>query len=183
MAVGLLLGIVALSAVIVLMFRAGRKLPIKRFLSIAATIIMVLSVAFLGNAVLSLQNIGVIGSTSDRVVPRLPYLLAELTGIHPALEPLLAQLALTLIYVGGAVAMLRRPAPRAVSEPARRPASAWASDGRRRVERICPWGACCEVTVVDAVRLSEKLGRSVSTGRPRSWRTQRRVCVIGEGPG
>jgi high-affinity iron transporter len=121
---GFLLGVVALAAAMFVMFRAGRKLPVGRFLSIAATIIMILSVAFLGNAVRELQDIGVLGTTSlIGVVPRLPHLLAELTGLHPTLETILAQAALTLVYVAGAVVLfLRRPAARTAPAPDRRPA-------------------------------------------------------------
>lgn len=118
---GFLAGVAALVVAMLAMFRAGRKLPVGRFLGIAATIIMVLSVAFLGNAVRQLQDIGVLGATSlIGIVPRLPYLLAELTGIHPTLETLGAQGLLALIYGGGAVLMLvKRPAPRAVAEARR----------------------------------------------------------------
>ncbi|MGI8589084.1 MAG: FTR1 family iron permease [Chloroflexia bacterium] len=118
---GFLLGLVALGAAMTAMFRAGRKLPVGRFLAIAATIIMALSVAFLGNAVRELQNIGVIGTTSLLgTVPRLPHLLAELTGIHPTLETIAAQLVLTAIYVGGGVVFLvKRPARKPVGETRR----------------------------------------------------------------
>ncbi|HUS16250.1 MAG TPA: FTR1 family protein [Chloroflexia bacterium] len=120
---GFLAGVAALLAAMTAMFRAGRKLPVGRFLSIAATIIMVLSVAFLGNAVRELQDIGILGSTSlIGIVPRLPHLLAELTGIHPTLETVGAQVVLALVYASGAVAFLvKRPAPKGVAEARRRP--------------------------------------------------------------
>jgi high-affinity iron transporter len=122
---GFLLGVAAIGGALVIMFRAGRKLPVGRFLSIAATIIMVLSVAFLGNAVRELQDIGILGATSlIGIVPRLPYLLAEMTGIHPTLETILAQLALTAVYATGLVALvIKRPARRQAREAHRRPAS------------------------------------------------------------
>ncbi len=122
---GFLLGVAAIGAALVVMFRAGRKLPVGRFLSIAATIIMVLSVAFLGNAVRELQDIGILGATSlIGIVPRLPYLLAEMTGIHPTLETILAQVALAAIYATGLVALaLKRPARRQAGEAHQRPAS------------------------------------------------------------
>ncbi|HMA35616.1 MAG TPA: FTR1 family protein [Chloroflexia bacterium] len=120
---GFVLGIAALAVAMTAMFRAGRKLPVGRFLSIAATIIMILSVAFLGNAVRQLQDIGVLGTTSlIGVVPRLPHLLAELTGIHPTVETIVAQLALAAVYAGGVVIFfLKRSAPRPTAEPRRRP--------------------------------------------------------------
>ncbi len=120
-AAGFLAGVGALALAMLVMFRAGRKLPVGRFLAIAATVIMVLSVAFLGNAVRQLQDIGVLGATSlIGTVPRLPYLAAELTGIHPTVETLGAQALLALIYIGGALTLLfKRPAPRTVGEARR----------------------------------------------------------------
>jgi high-affinity iron transporter len=120
---GFLLGVGALALAMIAMFRAGRKLPIKRFLSIAATIIMALSVAFLGNAVSQLQNVGLLPVTSlIGVVPRLPHLLADLTGFHPTVETIAAQLLLAAVYASGLVALLvKRPAPRSVPEPRQRP--------------------------------------------------------------
>jgi len=120
---GFLLGVAALAVTMVAMFRAGRKLPIKRFLAIAATIIMVLSVAFLGNAVRELQDVGILGTTSLLgIVPRLPHLLADLTGIHPTLETIGAQLVLAAVYASGLVALIvKRPpvAPPGASRGAR----------------------------------------------------------------
>jgi high-affinity iron transporter len=118
-AAGFLLGVGALVLAMMAMFRAGRKLPVGRFLGIAASIIMVLSVAFLGNAVQELQNVGLIGATSlIGVVPRLPHLLAELTGLHPTVETLGAQAALATVYIVGAVVAMftKRPAPHAASK-------------------------------------------------------------------
>ena len=119
---GFVLGAVAISGCLALMFRLGRKLPVKTFLGAAATIIMVLSVAFLGNAVRELQDIGLINATSlIGLVPRLPRLLAELTGFHPTVETLAAQAVLTLVYVGGWVYM--RLADRGKAAPVRQPVS------------------------------------------------------------
>ena len=121
-AIGFALGVLAIGACLVLMFRAGRRLPVKTFLGAAATIIMVLSVAFLGNAVRELQNIGLLNATSlIGVVPRLPLVLADLTGLHPTVETLAAQAVLAGIYLAGAVYMrlsARCPAPARASEPA-----------------------------------------------------------------
>ena len=59
-AAGAATGAVALAAVAFAIFRYGRKLPIRTFLSIAVVIVMATSVAFIGNAVTSLQEAAVL---------------------------------------------------------------------------------------------------------------------------
>lgn len=85
-------------------FVLGRKLPIKPMLIAGASILLLLSVAFLGNAVRSLQSIDLIGATPiEEGWARLPIFLAEMTGIHPTVEGIAAQLALLGVYIAGAV--------------------------------------------------------------------------------
>ena len=92
------LGIVAY-AVIVL----GKKLPFKQLLVAGASMLLLLSVAFAGNAVRSLQEAAWISVTPiDDGWARLPIFLAELTGIHPTREGILVQAVLLSIYVAGA---------------------------------------------------------------------------------
>ena len=50
-AAGLLTGVVALAAVAWMIFKLGRRIPLKAFLSTAVVLLMATSVAFLGNAV------------------------------------------------------------------------------------------------------------------------------------
>ncbi|MFQ5801996.1 MAG: FTR1 family protein [Candidatus Methylomirabilales bacterium] len=101
---GFLAGLVVLTILGVAVFRFGLRLPIKVMLGFSVTIMMVLSVTFLGNAFRELQEAGVLQVTSLLgTVPRLPRLVAELTGIHPTLETLGAQALLALVYLAGAV--------------------------------------------------------------------------------
>jgi high-affinity iron transporter len=102
-ALGALAGAVALTAVGLAIFRLGRKLPIKTFLSFAVILVMAMSVAFVGNAVRELQQATFLPITFLEDVPRLPIFLADLTGWHPTLQSLLAQAVLAAIYVAGAV--------------------------------------------------------------------------------
>jgi high-affinity iron transporter len=102
-ALGAAAGAVVLGAVAYLVLRAGKKLPVKAFLTTAVALVMILSVAFVGNAVRALQQSAVISVTFLEEVPRLPIFLAELTGLHPTRESLLAQGALALVYVAGAL--------------------------------------------------------------------------------
>ncbi len=100
---GAAIGAALLVGIGFMIFRAGRRLPIKAFLGTAVVMIMILSVAFAGNAVRGLQQSAVIPVTFLEGVPRLPIFLSELTGWHPTLQTLLTQAVLALIYIGGAI--------------------------------------------------------------------------------
>jgi high-affinity iron transporter len=131
---GLVLGLAALTVVAYGIFKLGRKLPIKTFLSGAVVLLMATSVAFLGNAVRSLQEADVIGLTPLRGWPRAPIFLSQALGYWPSRETILTQAALTVVYVAGAVYMFglrgrtqkpparpkeeRAPAPAPAPEPA-----------------------------------------------------------------
>jgi len=101
-AAGFAAGAVALAAVAWMILRLRRKLPIRTFMTAAVAMVMALSVAFIGNAVNQLQNLDWLPATSLRdSLPRLPVAVAELTGIHPTVQGLGAQVVLALVYVGG----------------------------------------------------------------------------------
>lgn len=101
-----LLGAVAgLAALLVIgwaIFKAGRRIPIKAFLGTAVVLVMVLSVAFVGNAVRGFQQAAVIPVNLIEGLPRLPIFLSQLTGWYPTRETLLAQGLLTAVYSLGA---------------------------------------------------------------------------------
>ena len=102
-ALGALAGAVALGAVGFAIFRAGKRIPVKAFLGGAVVMVMVLSVALIGNALRALQEATLVPVTFLEGVPRLPIFLADLTGWHPTLQTILAQVALALVYVLGAI--------------------------------------------------------------------------------
>ncbi|MFN2488777.1 MAG: FTR1 family protein [Actinomycetota bacterium] len=102
-ALGTASGALALGVVAYLVFKAGRRLPVKAFLTTAVLLVMALSVAFVGNAVRALQQAALLPVHFLGDVPRLPIFLAELTGWHPTRETILAQAALTVVYVAGAL--------------------------------------------------------------------------------
>lgn len=109
-AAGAATGMVALAAVAFAIFRFGRKLPIRTFLSIAVVVVMATSVAFLGNAIHSLQEAAVLDFHRLSGWPRLPIFLAQATGYSPTLETVVAQASLTLIYLlGGLYMFVIRP--------------------------------------------------------------------------
>jgi high-affinity iron transporter len=93
----------ALAGVGYAVFGLGRKLPLKPLLIGGVSVLLLLSVAFAGNAVRSLQEVDVIDATPiEGGWARLPVFLAELTGIHPTTEGIAVQAALLGVYVLGA---------------------------------------------------------------------------------
>jgi len=119
-ALGALAAVAALGGVGYAVFGLGRKLPIRPMLITGASILLVLSVAFAGNAVRSLQSIDLFAATPiEGDWARLPIFLAELTGIHPTVEGIAIQAALLSVYVLGAVYMfgIRPQRERRASSP------------------------------------------------------------------
>jgi high-affinity iron transporter len=102
-ALGTVLGAVALGVVGWIIFKAGHRIPIKTFLTTAVSLVMVVSVAFAGNAVRGFQEAALIPVTYLESLPRLPIFVSHLTGWYPTRETLLAQGVLTAIYVAGAL--------------------------------------------------------------------------------
>jgi high-affinity iron transporter len=81
----------------------GKKLPLKPMLVTGASILLLLSVAFVGNAIRSLQGADVLGATQVHAGwARQPVFVAELTGIHPTQESLYAQAAMLIVFALGA---------------------------------------------------------------------------------
>jgi high-affinity iron transporter len=93
---------VALGGVGYAILGLGKRLPLKPMLITGAGILLLLSVAFVGNAVRSLQSADMLSATPVDW-PRLPVFLAELTGIHPTTQGLVVQAVLLGVYVLGAV--------------------------------------------------------------------------------
>src|SRR3954465_2888749 len=91
----------ALGAAGYAILKAGKQLPLKPMLITGASILLLLSVAFAGNAVRSLQSADIVQATPV-AHPRLPVFLAELTGIHPTREGLALQVVMLLVFVLGA---------------------------------------------------------------------------------
>jgi high-affinity iron transporter len=81
--------------------KAGKQLPLKPMLITGASILLLLSVAFAGNAVRSLQSADIMQATPVSS-PRLPVFLAELTGLHPTQEGIAIQAVMLLVFVLGA---------------------------------------------------------------------------------
>ena len=119
---GLGAGLVALAAVAVLIFRFGRKLNIKVFMNTAVALVMLTSVAFLGNAVHSLQSADVISYHVLSGFPQMPIFLAQALGFWGTWETILSQGVLFAIYAVGAMyvfmvkpRLIRRQRDRAIA--------------------------------------------------------------------
>jgi|KBSSwiStaDraftv2_1062776.scaffolds.fasta_scaffold58196_2 high-affinity iron transporter len=93
---------VALAGVAYAILKLGKQLPLRPMLIAGASVLLLLSIAFVGNAVLSLQSADYLTATPV-AHPRLPVFLAELTGIHPTKQGLLIQGVMLGIYVLGAI--------------------------------------------------------------------------------
>jgi high-affinity iron transporter len=66
-----------------------------------------MSIAFMGNAIRELQEVGYISTIHlIGVIPRLDINLATMTGIHPTLETILAQIILLSVYIVGSLYIL-----------------------------------------------------------------------------
>jgi high-affinity iron transporter len=102
-ALGALAAAVALAAVGWAVLKLGKRLPVKQLLLAGASMLLLLSVAFAGNAVRALQEGDWISVTPiEDGWARLPIFIAELTGIHPTKEGIIVQVVLLGIYVAGA---------------------------------------------------------------------------------
>ena len=113
---------IALGGVAYVILKLGKKLPVKPMLLAGAGVLLLLSVAFVGNAVRSLQSADVISITPVQAGwARLPVFVAELTGIHPSTQGLIAQgVLLTIFIVGGIYAFAISPRSRVSTSAAAR---------------------------------------------------------------
>jgi high-affinity iron transporter len=100
---GFVLGVVALGIVSWAIFKLGRRVPIKTFMTIAVTLVMLTSIAFIGNAVYELQSADRIPTTPLHGWPQMPIFLAEATGYHPTVQTVTAQAILAAVYLLGAL--------------------------------------------------------------------------------
>src|SRR6476620_4067985 len=106
-AAGLLLGLGIISAVTFVIRKFGKKLPLRILFGLTMAVGAYMSIAFLGNAIRSLQEAGYISTTHlIGIIPRLDINLAKMTGIHPTLETVIAQLILLSVYVVGSLYIL-----------------------------------------------------------------------------
>lgn len=104
---GMVVGLAVIIGVAILINRLGRRLPLRVLFALTMGIGAYMSIAFMGNAVRELQELGVVPTTPlVGIVPRLDINLATMTGIHPTLESVIAQIVLLSIYLIGSLYIL-----------------------------------------------------------------------------
>ena len=104
---GLIIGLAVIVGVAILINRLGRRLPLRALFALTMGIGAYMSIAFIGNAVRDLQELGIVSTTPlVGIVPRLDINLATMTGIHPTLESVTAQIVLLAIYLVGSLYIL-----------------------------------------------------------------------------
>jgi high-affinity iron transporter len=87
--------------------KLGKKLPLRVLFGLTMGIGAYMSIAFMGNAVREFQEVGYISTTHlIGTVPRLDINMAAMTGIHPTLETIIAQLVLLAVYLTGSLYVL-----------------------------------------------------------------------------
>lgn len=104
---GLISGLAVILGVAYIMRKVGKKLPLRLLFGVTMGVGAYMSIAFMGNAVRSLQELGYIHTTPMfGIIPRLDINVAEMTGIHPTLETFVAQIILLGIYLAGSLYIL-----------------------------------------------------------------------------
>jgi len=87
--------------------KLGKKLPLRVLFGLTMGIGAYMSIAFMGNAVREFQEVGYISTTHlIGIVPRLDINTATMTGIHPTIETVLAQIILLGVYLAGSLYVL-----------------------------------------------------------------------------
>jgi high-affinity iron transporter len=106
-AAGLVLGLGVITGATFLVRKLGRKLPLRVLFGLTMGIGAYMSIAFMGNAVREFQEVGYLPTTHlIGTVPRLDINTAAMTGIHPTLETIVAQLVLLAVYLAGSLYVL-----------------------------------------------------------------------------
>lgn len=106
-AAGLLSGLGVIVATTFVVRKLGKKLPLRVLFGLTMGIGAYMSIAFMGNAVRAFQEVGYISTTHlIGIIPRLDINLATMTGIHPTLETVVAQIILLAVYLTGSLYVL-----------------------------------------------------------------------------
>lgn len=106
-ALGFVLGMIVLLGVYYGMRKIGKRLPLKALFGLTMGVGAYLSVAFIGNAIRELQTLDIVSVTSMiGIIPRLDITLSKMTGIHPTLETVIAQIVLLGVYLVAALYVL-----------------------------------------------------------------------------
>lgn len=106
-AAGLIAGLGVIVGTTFVVRKLGRRLPLRVLFGLTMGIGAYMSIAFMGNAVREFQELGYIQTTHMiGTIPRLDINLATMTGIHPTLETVVAQVILLGVYLAGSMYVL-----------------------------------------------------------------------------
>jgi high-affinity iron transporter len=106
-AAGLLAGLGVIVGLTFVVRKLGKKLPLRVLFGLTMGIGAYMSIAFMGNAVREFQEVGYLPTTHlIGTVPRLDINMASMTGIHPTLETIVAQVILLAVYLAGSLYVL-----------------------------------------------------------------------------
>jgi high-affinity iron transporter len=104
---GFVLGLAVIVTTAIMVRKLGRRLPLRVLFALTMGIGAYMSIAFMGNAIREFQELGYIPTTPlIGIVPRLDINMATMTGIHPTLESIIAQVILLAVYVVGSLYIL-----------------------------------------------------------------------------
>ena len=104
---GMISGLAVIIGVALVVRKLGKKLPLRVLFGLTMGIGAYMSIAFMGNAIREFQELGWISTTHlIGIVPRLDINLATMTGIHPTLESIVAQIILLSVYIIGSLYIL-----------------------------------------------------------------------------
>ena len=104
---GFVLGLAVIVTTAIMVRKLGRRLPLRVLFALTMGIGAYMSIAFMGNAIREFQELGYVSTTPlIGIVPRLDINMATMTGIHPTLESIIAQVILLAVYVVGSLYIL-----------------------------------------------------------------------------
>jgi high-affinity iron transporter len=104
---GMILGLAVIIGIAIVVRKIGKKLPLRVLFGLTMGIGAYMSIAFMGNAIREFQEVGYISTTHLLgIIPRLDINLATMTGIHPTLETVVAQIILLSVYIIGSLYIL-----------------------------------------------------------------------------
>ena len=104
---GLGVGLAVIIGVVFLIRKLGKKLPLRVLFGFTMGVGAFMSITFMGNAIREFQELGYISTTHlFGIIPRFDINIATMTGIHPTLETVLAQVILLSVYLIGSLYIL-----------------------------------------------------------------------------
>ncbi len=104
---GLFGGLAVIIGVVFLIRKLGKKLPLRVLFGFTMGVGAFMSITFMGNAIREFQELGYVPTTHlFGIIPRLDINVATMTGIHPTLETVLAQVILLSVYLIGSLYIL-----------------------------------------------------------------------------